>query len=383
MNKDLFTWYTQSDTLADLIIGLRLAESSGAKSLLLLTCNQNIYPEEELSSLLTHCSLPIFGGIYPMITYQETLLKHGALIIGFNQAYNVTLFANLDLCKTEEHFESVINSQLSATQDFAQNDSFLMFYDGLMTNIEDFIDSFFECLDHGISIVGGGAGYIDFIQRPCLFTNQGLTSNAVLLVTLPSKLTAQVAHGWKTFQGPFLASEVEEQTILSINYQPAFELYSQTIENESQYRFAEESFFDIAKHFPLGIEDINNNLTVRELLVTENGALQCAGKVPINSMVYLLESNVNNLIEAIETAAIELYSTPISTPTEENEQISMVFDCIGRMLYMGDDFGKELEAINKHRNSPALFGVLSIGEIANSQSGAIQLLNKSTVISTW
>jgi hypothetical protein len=61
----------------------------------------------------------------------------------------------------------------------------------------------------------------------------------------------------------------------------------------------------------------------------------------------------------------------------------MIFDCISRVLYLEEGFDKELEIIVRHCNTQALFGALSLGEIANSPSGSIRLLNKSTVISSW
>ncbi|MBU2872155.1 FIST C-terminal domain-containing protein [Colwellia sp. E2M01] len=378
MEGSLFFWHTNSDSLADFKIGLNLAQASDATSLMVLACNQNDYPTQDLNILLKTCLLPIFGGIYPMISHQDTLMKQGALIIGFQETYNISTFSNLHQLKDEDALENYINSQLEEKLNF-HSDNFLMFFDGLMNNVEDFIDCLFECLDHGITIAGGGAGHVDFVQRPCIFTNQGLRSNVVLLVTLPSKLTTSVAHGWKIFQGPFLASEVEEQTVLSLNYEPAFDLYSQAIESTSNYKFTEGNFFDIAKRYPLGIEDINSNLIIREIIVSQYGYLQCAGKIPINSMIYLLEGDIDSLIETTEQTAIDLFSKT----TAESAQISMIFDCIGRVLYMEDDFARELHVINKHRTSSALFGVLSIGEIANSKSGAIRLLNKTTVISTW
>ncbi|MEI6894477.1 MAG: FIST C-terminal domain-containing protein [Colwellia sp.] len=374
-----FTWYTLSDTFDDFKKGLKLAQNCGAKSLMVLTCTQNTYPEQAFNGLLKTCSLPVFGGIYPRLTHQDTLIEQGALIIGFKEEYQVSVFPDLHLCKSEEALEGLINLELEKNKNFGAQENFLMFYDGLMANVEDFIDCLFECLDHNITIAGGGAGYLDFIQRPCIFTNNGLQSNAVLLVTLPRKITTSIAHGWQIFKGPFLVSEVQDQTIQSLNYQPAFDVYSQAIESASDYKFQTDNFFNIAKNYPLGIEDINNNLIVRDPLLSINGQLQCAGKIPINSMVYLLESNINNLVNAAEEAAISLFSRL----TSSTEQTAMVFDCISRVLYMEGEFDKELQVINKHRTSVTLFGVLSIGEIANSDSGVIRLFNKSTVISAW
>jgi len=378
MNTGLFTWHTHSDTLNDFNYGLRLAQKSGAKSLLILTCSQNQYPEDELSYLLSACPLTLFGGIYPMLTLQNTLLKQGALIIGFNDTFDVTVFSNLNLMSEEDNLEDLITTTLEEKYNFRGNDNFLMFYDSLANNIEDFIDCLFECLDHGINVAGGGAGNLDFIQNPCLFTNQGLQKNAVLLITLASELNIGVAHGWKILQGPFLVSESYQQTIRSLNYQPALEVYCQAVQSASEYRFNDNNFFDIAKNFPLGIEDINNNLIVRDPIYAHSGHVQCAGSIPMNSMVYLLESDTDTLINSAEQAAITAFTT-----SADNTSYSMIFDCISRVLYMEDEFEQELDVIAKHCTTPVLFGVLSLGEIANSPSGAISLLNKSTVISSW
>lgn len=378
MNTGLFTWHTHSDTLCDFKHGLTLAQNSGANSLLVLTCSQNHYPEDKLSSLLSACPLTIFGGIYPMLTLQNTLLKQGALIIAFNETFDVTVFSQLHQVSNEDKLEDVITTTLEQKNNYCGHDNFLMFYDSLLNNIEDFIDCLFECLDHGINIAGGGAGSLDFIQRPCIFTNKGLHSNAALLVTLPSKLSTGVGHGWRIFQGPFLVSDARGQTVQSLNYQPALEVYCQAIESASKHRFNSDNFFDIAKNFPLGIEDINDNLIVREPMLADNNHLQCIGNIPINSMVYLLESDTETLISSAEQAAITAFST-----TSEITSTSMIFDCISRVLYMENKFEQELDVIAKHCPTSILFGVLSLGEIANSASGAICLLNKSTVISSW
>jgi hypothetical protein len=379
MDSVLFTWNTQSDTLNDLQNGLSLAQNSGAKSLLVLACNQNNYPEEELNSLLRDCPLKLFGGIYPMLTLQDNLIKQGALIIGFKETFDVTLFSQLHHITNEDCLEKLITSTLDKKNNFNGHDNFLMLYDALIGNVEGFIDCLFECLDHSINIAGGGAGNVDLIQRPCIFTNQGIHSNAVLLVTLPTKLTTSVAHGWRILKGPFLVSEAQGQTVQSLDYRPAYEVYCQTIESITEHKFDNTDFFDIAKNFPLGIEDINNNLIVRDPILAHNNNIQCVGNIPINSMVYLLEGDTETLISATEQAAITAFSKDSQTtiPT------TMVFHCVSRVLFMEDEFEKELSIIAKHCSSPALFGVISLGEIANSQSGAIRLLTKSIVISYW
>ncbi len=375
MDTELFTWHTCSNTLDDLKQGLLLAQKSYAKSLLMLTCNQNNYCEAALNSLLRTCTLPIFGGIYPMVTLKDRLMEQGALIIGFKEKFDTSHFSKLQLISNNDCLESIITETLEQKNYFSGHDSFLIFYDALTNNVEDFIDCLFECLDHNVNVAGGGAGNLDLIQRPCIFSNQGLLSNTLTLVTLPQKLNTSVAHGWDIFQGPYLVSDAQNQTVESLNYQPAFEVYNQVISTETEYQFTEENFFDIAKNYPLGVLDINNNLIIRDPINTENNHLKCVGNIPINSMVYILKTDNETLISSAKQAAINLEKV--------DGNITLAFDCISRMLYLDDHFPIELNVIAEQCTTPLLFGVLSIGEVTNIESGAIRLLNKSIVIGSW
>ena len=375
MDTELFTWHTHSDTLDDFKQGLTLATKSHAECLLVLTCNQNNYPEEALNSLLRTCTLPIFGGVYPVVTLKNTLLQQGALIIGFEGKLDTTYFSNLNHINNEDCLETMITTILEQKNNLCDHDSLLMFYDALINNVEGFIDCLFECLDHNVNIAGGGAGNLDLIQRPCIFSNQGLLSDTVLLVSLPTKLNTSVAHGWNILKGPYLVSEAKNQIVKSLNYQPAFDIYNEAIQAETDSKLTEDNFFDIAKNYPLGIEDINSNLIIRDPILTRNKYLQCVGNIPVNSMVYLLKTDNKTLVSSARQAAIEVANF--------DSNITIVFDCISRMLYLEDHFTEELNAIAQHCSTPALFGVLSVGEVSNSQSGAIRLLNKSTVIGSW
>lgn len=379
MSSILFTWQCDSSSIGDLEQGLKLAYASAAKSLLILACNNNNFTAQQVNPLIMCATVPVFGGIYPKLIFKNQLMEQGCIIIGFEQIVEINLITKLSTLVTDEQLEQVIDQALLAHTPITNNCSFLMFYDSLINNVEDFIDYLFECLDYQVGIIGGGAGNLEFKQKPCIFTNQGLVFDAIQLVNLQKKITTAATHGWQILQGPFLVSEAEKQNIISLDYQPASNLYKASIESSSEYRFNEDNFFEIAKNFPLGIERINSKLVVRDPILINQGNIQCVGNIPVNSMVYLLQGSVDSLLSSAEQAAIM-----VNKKIDDNDfSATMVFDCISRVLYLEDNFSKELNLIAKHCKEQTLFGVLSFGEIVNSESGAIRLLNKSTVIGTW
>jgi len=379
MSSILFTWQCDSSVIDDLEQGLNLAQASKAKSLLVLACNDNNFTVQQINPLISRCTLPIFGGIYPKLIFKDQLMQQGCIIIGFQQNAEISLITQLSELVTDEQLEQAIEQKVLEQSQLADHDSFLMFYDSMINNVENFIDCLFECLDYPISIVGGGAGNLEFKQKPCIFTNQGLVFDAIQIVNLKSQINTAATHGWQILEGPFLVSEVQQQTIISLDYQPAFNVYKEAIESASSHKFNDNNFFDIAKNFPLGIERINSKLVVRDPIVIHEGHVQCVGNIPVNSMVYLLQGSIDSLIASAEQAAI----SATQKIGDNDFSAIIVFDCISRVLYLEDDFSRELNAIAKHCSGQTLFGVLSLGEIVDSESGAIRLLNKSTVIGSW
>jgi CheY-specific phosphatase CheX len=62
--------------------------------------------------------------MYPMITIQNTLLKTGALIIGFTEKLDVTLVSQLQEITETSDLEDLVTSTLTTKNNFSGQNSF-------------------------------------------------------------------------------------------------------------------------------------------------------------------------------------------------------------------------------------------------------------------
>ncbi|WP_216601397.1 FIST C-terminal domain-containing protein [Vreelandella azerica] len=110
-------------------------------------------------------------------------------------------------------------------------------------------------------------------------------------------------------------------------------------------------------------------------MMNEQGELTCVGEVPEGCMVKLLNGNPNTLIAAAAHAREQAMAQHKgSTPTSADW---LLIDCISRVLFLGDDMTKELEAVGQ---GEAVFGAFTLGEIANSGSDYLEFYNKTIVL---
>lgn len=364
-------YFTRSTALQELSDGINNVISKGCKSIILLTCIDNDYDEQQTNTLLRECSVPICGGMFPQIVMREKAYSQGAIILGLMFSakivnYNLLSTDNTDIRNyINKHSQPINNCQ-----------DFIILADAFCNTNEHFTDEFYDHMGSGITVVGGGCGALDFIPRPSIFSNQGLLSDAVQVIAIPVSINSQVGHGWEILDGPYLVTASDGHFVQSLNYMPAFDLYQNVIQNIFDQPLTEQHFFNIAKNFPLGIQALSGELIVRDPIQSNGSYLECVGNVPINSTVYLLKGDQQKMILETEKSAQRLAE-------QKKSKTLLVFDCISRGLFMGEDITFELQAIQQHFPESCLIGAMSLGEISNTQSGAIHILNKSTVLGSF
>ena len=253
-----------------------------------------------------------------------------------------------------------------------------MFVDYLSANIDFLLSRLFNQLGNAVSYLGGGAGSMDLKQRPCVFTREGVYQDAAVLAFLECESHLGVRHGWHPLGGPFVATKTEGNTILELNWRNAFEVYREALDREAGFALTRKNFFPATMAHPFGLIREGAEFIVRDpILVGERGELICVGEVPENAVLTILEGDREALIQAAGQA-----STLCKGDTDRVHRLTLVMDCISRVMYLQDDFDKELEAIcgGDGGKGTAFAGALTLGEISSHGERYLEFLNKTVVV---
>ncbi|MFA8437189.1 MAG: FIST signal transduction protein [Marinifilaceae bacterium] len=365
--------FIASNSVLELIECLnKIDQNKHIRSVLVLSCEKNGFTPDQLDPCLTQLSLTVFGGLFPAIIYGNQKYEKGTLIVGFEEVFNVKLIENLS--KPNQNLEEVLLSDFAVSD---QLQTMFVFVDGFAKKINAFIESLFITRGLQYNYIGGGAGSLCLQQQPCIISNKGLTRDSAIIAETPLNSGIGVKHGWETISNQFKVTAAENTIIKELNFQPAFSVYKKTVENHSGKNLSHDNFFRIAKAYPFGIDKIDAEKVVRDpLQIGDNGSLVCVGEVASGSFLSILSGNkdslINAAIEAVEASRLNKKGNP--------DKFIFLVDCISRVLFLQEEFPKELEAVFSQCNSLPLIGVLSIGEIANNGKDYLEFYNKTAVI---
>lgn len=357
-------------SLENLLIEFEIDKNS--KSLLFLMAYEEMYSEEILIPLLNKCHKTIIGGVFPELIFMGERKKSGVLLVPLSFEMNGQLF---DLSETSEDFLKQL--ELHQKDSLDSLSTLFVFIDALCTNKESFIESLFNFFGINPTYIGGGAGSLKFVPFSCIITNNGLYSNAAVIGWAKKKIALGVAHGWQSISIPLKVTKADKNRLLSINWKPAFEVYKKIVEAHSGMKFAEDNFFSIAKSYPLGISKIDAEMVVRDPFMVVDNTLVLVDNVLQGEYVEILHGNMDSLLAGALKAREIAFS---KTENAMDKKSIFCIDCISRVLYMENEFNKELETIG---NDVDVAGILTIGEIANSEESFLEIYNKTIVIGLW
>ncbi|MEM5529026.1 FIST C-terminal domain-containing protein [Gammaproteobacteria bacterium AS21] len=332
-----------------------------ASAVFILCCDESFEYHPRFDEILMSQSMAVFGGIFPNIIVNNQIQDKGILVIPVFERVEVTVISKLSLLESSDYQPS-----LSITN----ADSFMVLVDGFTSNIDLALSQLLHQLGADSSVFGGGVGSLSLQQKPCLFTQQGVVLDAMVVIAFAQSWQLAVGHGWEVFAGPFLATKVNGNRIEQLNFQPASDIYRQVT---GQLTINEEQFFSEVRSYPFGIERLDDDFLVRSPIAMLGAHLICLGSIPENTLVYILHGNAKLLIEAA-------VSSVDNTVAEQKLEAAVLFDCVSRYHFLQDQYSEELTGIQQYVGDDALFfGALVFGEIASGCSGSIHFYNKTAV----
>jgi hypothetical protein len=338
-------------------------------SIMILASDENGFTKEALDPILKNCDIPIIGGIFPAIVYKNRQYNQGTILLGLQQTFDVTILEDISI---EKEFDNVIEKELGQLKENVH--TIYLFFDGVSKNIDCIIQALFYNYGLTINYIGGSAAGRDFQKKPILFSNKGLLEDSALIATSSAKSTIGVKHGWEPIDETiYQITKAKANIIYEIDYKPAFSVYKKAIETYTKQEFKEEEFFELARVFPMGINRLSGDNIVRVAMQTDADlSLICTGDIHENTYIQILHANNQQLISAAKEASI------ISSQTSYPNSFKLYIGCLARLLVLGEEFEKELDAI--YKDDELLIGALSLGEIANNKDHYLELYNSTAVV---
>lgn len=335
---------------------LHVNASSG--TYLLLVAEKTPFSLEVLPS-----HLRFFGAIFPRVIFGTQSFDEGIVIAKLSEQSTPTLITHM------LDWESLSID--------AQSRTVFGIVDGFSSLIECFLENIYTRLPEATKMIGAGAGKLSLAQEPIIFDNYGIYANSALIIQSPSPISLGIKHGWEPLVAPLIATQCQEHLLEKINFQDAYTFYKEAVESDTPMRFTTDNFFDIAKSYPIGIVRYNKDFIVRDLIGTDEKALRLIGDMDSNSVIAILKGEPEKLVLAAQEASSISYEHAPFEPSS-----TLLIDCISRFLFL-ETFTKELEAVASSRAKEIpLWGVLSMGEIANANEEGIEFYNKTCVVGT-
>ena len=336
-------------------------------SYMVLIADKNKPNDNKIIATFNDINKPFFGGIFPEIIFENQRKAEGILIVPF--AYKV--YNHVVNMETEEKISAQIEQIANVISEEA--DAFWIYLDCFASNKTYFTETLYQNFGFNYTYIGGGAGSLSFVPMPCVFNNSGIFQNAAVLAFANTNISIGVAHGWQPISEKMKVTETNGNNIVSIDWKPAVEVYSEIVEQHAKTTFEKEGFFGLAKSYPLGIVKVDEEIIVRDPIMIKNNELVIVDQINEGEFIQILNGNMDSLLEGAKTAKT------LAMKSNDNKN-DFCIDCISRVLYMNNDFQKEIDIIKGENN---LNGILTIGEIANNGESFLDIFNKTTVVVSW
>ncbi len=306
-----------------------------------------------ISNILSTCNSIVGGGHFPHVIFGDTTHSKGNLLLEFDSKLSV------------DYFDDISNPKLT-TSKLDDISCFALIVDGYSDRLEKFTMEVFNQIGNK-KCVGGGAGDLCFEQLPVVFTPDGVMENVGQCIYLnDTDLELSSVHGWRRMSDPLRVTKTDGKRIIEINNKKAEDVYKEIVSPLVPHADW-NNFFDVAKSFPFGVKRYDDNFIIRDIITAKDGVIDCLNEIEEHSFIFIMTGDKDSLVQPI-----------LKLQENVNNRDVFVVDCVSRVLFLGDDFSKEMSAIKNNDNN--VFGVSSFGEIINPGDSVIDFMNKTCVL---
>jgi hypothetical protein len=325
-----------------------------------------------LQQACTALDIRLAGGVFPQLVIDGVLQKRGIVLFRLPGPPGIWMITDPGEPRAIEQCCQAVADALRVHAERRTAASLLLLFDAMLPNVASLLESIFQQLADGVRYMGANAGSETFKPMPCLFDNDRLLGNAILVVLLPGHEGAVLEHGYRPPDHVMTATSSTGNCVTTINWQPAFDVYRQLVSRHYGVEVTPDNFYEHAVHFPFGILRMDGGVLVRiPVALTPEGALYCVGEVPPNAVLTLLQGP--------EPGSDETVTRIVEQLGQEASEALLLFYCAGRRVHLGEGASAELRALSERTGREAR-GALSLGEISGCRGVGYPLFHNAAIV---
>lgn len=257
----------------------------------------------------------------------------------------------------------------------------LILAEGINMNAAGFLDGLNPMLPSAVKVTGGLASNGTLLTRSVIGLNDTPTTGRVVALGFVGeslRIGTGSVGGWDFFGPERIVTRAAVANVFELDGERALDVYARYLGD-----FARE-LPGSGLLFPLAVRAYKDGpVSVRTLLGIDEdeGSMRFAGDIPTGSIVRLMRTTTDQLIDGAAQAA-ELAHEGIA---DDGSSLTLCISCIGRRAVMRSRVEEEIEEVGRLSGSSTVVGFYSNGEIAPPTDGrefATAVLHNQTMTVT-
>lgn len=341
----------------------RIAFEKGKTYLLMMAENC------EINTIVMNPESDIYTVVFPAVIYESKPYANGVLVCELKQETTMVHCACENGTEKETYKETLSKSK-----------SVLLFVHWLDPRIYQYLDRIFSYTSEDVSIMGAGCGRTT-MEKHGVMTKNGVELPDGFLVLFSAKtLCIGAKHGASFHNGYYIAHTQDGNKITTINGESAAPFYIKMIKEHFHEEVTCENIFSMGLKYPIGLGATRGEHPIRVPVAIEGESIIVAGPMDMENTISLMHINNEGLLKA-STLAINEVKEGMG---DLEDKVCFIIECVGRQMVLENLFSQELENIASNLLPlKQSYGVISLGEIANSSDKYIEYSNEACVLGVF